>query len=211
MRIRRTVFLPLGAVAIALSGCAPDALDDAPVAVADAADAPEMRSARAGPAGTTASRTSAPVSSPVPTPTRATVAEPPPAQPRSLTAPPVTAPTFVECLYGDDAWTNLALMSDGSWQWTAACRLKRDEQLGATPPRCPHTDQQAADPAQCETDPAPIPEEPWDIPVSGTSDNPLPDNPLLDKAEEIAWQKSWSACMAQKTSEQCRALEPQHE
>lgn len=67
-------------------------------------------------------------------------------------APASTAavgPTFVECVYGGGAWTESALMSDGSFRIHPTCAALRAEQLARYPYVCPRTDHHVADLSEC--------------------------------------------------------------
>lgn len=75
--------------------------------------------------------------------------------PPSDTEAAAAVPTVTECIYGGGSWTGTGFMSDGSVGWAAECQQLRDDQLAATPHRCPQTDHYVADLAECGAAPAP--------------------------------------------------------
>lgn len=61
----------------------------------------------------------------------------------------VVQPTLVECIYGGGAWTSSGFFSDGTYGEHPTCAALRSEQLAKYPYRCPQTDHQVADLADC--------------------------------------------------------------
>lgn len=115
------------------------------------------------PDGRTPDRVRVPSSSQSPTSSTSTPVstQPPAASSPVQQAPASTAaagPTFVECVYGGGAWTESALMSDGSFRIHPTCAALRAEQLAKYPYVCPRTDHQVADLSECGP-PVRVPEE----------------------------------------------------
>ena len=163
MNTRHLVLTLFGAVSLALSGCAGDTSNDNPTPSSSTTETPgSSTSATSSIAATTTSPETTPEATTIPETGTVTTSEPvpPPAPPApSAPAQQVTAPTFVECIYGGGSWTSQALMSDGSYQWSAECQQKLDEQRAEAPYRCPQTDYYVPDPWYCDNQ-----QVPWSVP-----------------------------------------------
>ena len=202
MNTRHLVLTLFGAVSLALSGCAGGTSNDIPTPFSSTTETPGSSTfATSSIAATTTSSETSPEATAIPETGTVTTPEPvpPPAPPAS--SQQVTAPTFVKCIYGGGSWTSQALMSDGSYQWSAECQQKLDEQRAEAPYRCPQTDYYVPDPWYCDNQ-----QVPWSVPPPSQVETPaylLPDSP-----EEIAGKQWWSDCIAQNTAEYCRSVDP---
>ena len=187
MNPRHLVLTLFGAVSLALSGCAGDTSNDNPTPSSSTTETPgSSTSATSSIAATTTSPETTPEATTIPETGTVTTSEPvpPPAPPApSAPAQQVTAPTFVECIYGGGSWTSQALMSDGSYQWSAECQQKLDEQRAEAPYRCPQTDYYVPDPWYCDNQ-----QVPWSVPPPSQVETPA--YLLPDSLEEIA-EKQW--------------------
>lgn len=160
MNTRHLLLAFFGTMSLALSGCAGDARNDTPAASSSTTATPSSSATATSSVltTTTSSETTPEATTLLETGTIATAELVTPPTP-SAASQPVAAPTFVECIYGGGSWTSQALMSDGSYQWSAECQQKLDEQRAKAPYQCPQTDYFVPDPWYCDNQLVP-----WSVP-----------------------------------------------
>lgn len=202
MKIRHAFLALIGAVSLALSGCAEDTTDESPVSSSSftVASSSSTSPTSSSSATVTSSDTTTQMSA-VPETTVVITSEPAALPATTVPTPQAAAPTFVECIYGGGSWTSQAMMSDGSYQWSAVCQQKRDEQRAEAPYQCPQTDYFVPDPWYCDNQTVP-----WSIPPPSPAETPA--YLLPDSQEELEGKQWWNDCMSQNNAEYCRSVDP---